>query len=463
MRHTVTTITAAGLIFAATAAAAWAQETTPLVGDIQAGKVTAEICAACHGAQGISDQPGVPHLSGQHAPYIQTGLLSYKEGHRKGTKMAEIVASLTKQDIANVAAYYSSLKPFDQIVKRTGPVSPAEEDPFAAVREATGECSACHGEDGNSDIPGMPSLAGQHVSYLINALKQYQDGLRKDEDMQGFVEDLANADLEDMAYFYAAMEPKRAEPPAEGDALAGLAITAPCSGCHGDDGNSKDPKTPRLAGLDAEYLIAAAEGYRSGGRDHDVMREALASLREAGVAALRHIAANAASYGIDLRRLGIGGDSAGAALAAAVALKARDEGGPALALQLLIYPTLGCDHSLPSFARNADAPGLTTSDMAKYLRLYTGQEPENITDVFAAPLLAGNLSGMPPAMIAACELDPLLDEAAAWHDKLERAGVPSRYYMGEGLVHGCMRARRMSPAAMRFFEAICAGLSSLRD
>jgi len=184
---------------------------------------------------------------------------------------------------------------------------------------------------------------------------------------------------------------------------------------------------------------------------------------EAGVAALRHIAANAASYGIDLRRLGIGGDSAGAALAAAVALKARDEGGPALALQLLIYPTLGCDHSLPSFARNADAPGLTTSDMAKYLRLYTGQEPENITDVFAAPLLAGNLSGMPPAMIAACELDPLLDEAAAWHDKLERAGVPSRYYMGEGLVHGCMRARRMSPAAMRFFEAICAGLSSLRD
>lgn len=283
MRHTVTTITAAGLIFAATAAAAWAQETTPLVGDIQAGKVTAEICAACHGAQGISDQPGVPHLSGQHAPYIQTGLLSYKEGHRKGTKMAEIVASLTKQDIANVAAYYSSLKPFDQIVKRTGPVSPAEEDPFAAVREATGECSACHGEDGNSDIPGMPSLAGQHVSYLINALKQYQDGLRKDEDMQGFVEGLANADLEDMAYFYAAMEPKQAEPPAEGDALAGLAITAPCSGCHGDDGNSKDPKTPRLAGLDAEYLIAAAEGYRSGGRDHDVMREALASLREADI------------------------------------------------------------------------------------------------------------------------------------------------------------------------------------
>ena len=184
---------------------------------------------------------------------------------------------------------------------------------------------------------------------------------------------------------------------------------------------------------------------------------------EASDAAVRHIAAHAADYGIDPARLGVGGDSAGAALAAAVALKARDQDGPALALQLLIYPTLGCDHSLPSFAENTDAPGLTTADMAKYLRLYTGQEPDDISDPHAAPLLAGNLSGMPPAVIAACALDPLRDEAAAWHERLQRAGVPSRYYLGEGLVHGCLRARRMSPAAMRFFEAICEGLSGLRD
>ena len=184
---------------------------------------------------------------------------------------------------------------------------------------------------------------------------------------------------------------------------------------------------------------------------------------QASDAAVRHIAAHAADYGIDPDRLGVGGDSAGAALAAAVALKARDEGGPALALQLLIYPTLGCDHSLPSFAENADAPALTTVDMAKYLRLYTGQDPAQITDVHAAPLLATDLSGMPPAMIAACGLDPLRDEAAAWHERLEGAGVPSRHYLGDGLVHGCMRARRMSAPAMRFFEAICEGLSGLRD
>lgn len=183
---------------------------------------------------------------------------------------------------------------------------------------------------------------------------------------------------------------------------------------------------------------------------------------QASDAAVRHIAAHAGDYGIDPDRLGVGGDSAGAALAAAVALKARDEGGPALALQLLIYPTLGCDHSLPSFAENADAPGLTTSDIAKYLRLYTGQDPEEITDAHAAPLLATDLAGMPPAMIAACGLDPLRDEATAWHVRLEQAGVPSRHYLGGGLVHGCMRARRMSAPAMRFFEAICQGLSGLR-
>lgn len=184
---------------------------------------------------------------------------------------------------------------------------------------------------------------------------------------------------------------------------------------------------------------------------------------EASDAAVRHIAAHAGDYGIDPGRLGIGGDSAGAALAAAIALKACGDGGPALKMQLLIYPTLGCDHSLPSFRESASAPALSTADMAGYLRLYTGQDLPDITDPYAAPLLAADLAGMPPAMIAACELDPLRDEAATWHERLRQAGVPSRYYLGEGLVHGVMRARRMSAPAMRFFEAVCGGLSDFSD
>ncbi len=129
----------------------------------------------------------------------------------------------------------------------------------------------------------MPSLAGQHVNYLITALRAYQEGQRNNDEMQMFVEDLKDSDIEDMAYYYAAMIPKQAEPPTEGDPYAGRAVTAPCAGCHADDGNNKDPKTPRLAGLDAEYLIAAAEAYKDGTRDHDVMREAVATLRETDI------------------------------------------------------------------------------------------------------------------------------------------------------------------------------------
>lgn len=302
MKNTATVITAVAFVVAAAAAPAWAQEASQPTGDVKAGKETAEICAACHGAEGISQQPDVPHLSGQYPSYIQSGLLSYKDGQRKGTKMAEIVATLSEQDIANVAAYFGSLKPFNKIVKRSGPASPAEDDPFAAAREATGECAGCHGDDGNADIPGTPSLAGQHVNYLIGALKQYQDGTRKNEDMVAFADGLTLAEIEDMAYFYAAMEPKKAEPPAEGDAVAGLSATASCAGCHGADGNSKDPKTPRLAGLDAEYLVAAVTAYRSGERGHDVMRDAVSSMRESDIKDMAAFYASKEPHALPIRK-----------------------------------------------------------------------------------------------------------------------------------------------------------------
>jgi len=280
MRHTALAITAIGFILAGAMGTGWAQETMTPAGDAAAGKKVAEICEACHGLQGMSKTPGTPHLSGQHAPYLLKGLEVYTKGERNARTMHNTAELLSEEDKANVAAYYGSLKPFSQIPHGSAEPLPLDEDPFAAVREATADCAGCHGEDGNSDIPGIPSLAGQHVNYLINALESYKDGLRKNEEMQAFVEGVSSADIEDMAYYYAAIVPRRTEPPAEGDAFAGLAVTTPCAGCHADDGNNRDPKTPRLAGLDAEYLVAAVEAYRSGDRDHDVMREAVSTLRE---------------------------------------------------------------------------------------------------------------------------------------------------------------------------------------
>jgi cytochrome c553 len=258
----------------------WGQDKAPPSGDVAAGKKVAEICEGCHGAQGMSLAPGTPHLSGQFAEYILLGLGVYATSERNVRAMHNTAELLSDEDKVNVAAYYASLKPFSDIPHATAAPLDLDGDPFAAVKEATADCAGCHGDDGNSDIPGIPSLAGQHVNYLVNVMKQYQDGTRKNEDMVAFAEGLSSAEIEDMAYYYASIVPKKAPPSEVGDAFAGLAVTAPCAGCHAADGNNEDPKTPRLAGLDAEYLVAAVLGYRDGSRAHDVMRDAVSTLRE---------------------------------------------------------------------------------------------------------------------------------------------------------------------------------------
>lgn len=282
MRREILAIACAVVLLGATGEAL-AQKASP--GDVVAGKAVAALCADCHGWDGIGREPGVPHLAGQWANYIHAGLIRYKSGDGKDERMNQAVAALADEDMINVAAYYASLKPFSERPADAGAAAAtaAEPDPFAAVRETTAACAGCHGEDGNTDIPGMPSLAGQHLSYLMNTLRAYQEGTRKEPSMRAFAAPLSRSDIEDIAYFYAAMKPRRQDTPAEGDPFAGIAVTAPCVGCHGRDGNSGDPKTPRLAGLDAAYLVAAVNAYKDGGRAHDVMRDSVATLRDEDV------------------------------------------------------------------------------------------------------------------------------------------------------------------------------------
>lgn len=254
-------------------------------GDVVAGKAVAALCAGCHGLDGIGRQSGVPNLAGQFSNYIHAGLTRYKSGAGKDETMNQVVAGLAAKDMTNVAAYYASLKPFNERPADPGAeaAAAAEPDPFEAVRETTAACAGCHGADGNSDIPGTPSLAGQHVLYLITALKAYQEGTRPEPMMQAMVAALSRSDIEDMAYFYATMDPRRSATTAEGDPFAGIAVTAPCVGCHGQDGNSGDPKNPRLAGLDAQYLITSINAYKSGTRDNSVMADAVETFRDKDV------------------------------------------------------------------------------------------------------------------------------------------------------------------------------------
>lgn len=179
-------------------------------------------------------------------------------------------------------------------------------------------------------------------------------------------------------------------------------------------------------------------------------------------AGLRWLAGEADALGLDGRRLAVAGDSAGGQLAAALALKARGNGGPALAGQVLIYPALGLEFAEPGRATAPDGPGLTRADMAYYWRALFGKDAAAAPgDLFAHPLLAKDFAGLPPAVIVAAEHDPLRDDAAVYAERLAAAGVPVEHRCFAGLIHSCLRARHQSPAAGEFFGTVVAGLRRL--
>lgn len=172
-------------------------------------------------------------------------------------------------------------------------------------------------------------------------------------------------------------------------------------------------------------------------------------------AVLRHVAANAAAFGIDPARLAVAGDSAGGNLAAAAALAARDRGGPKLKAQLLVYPCLSSDLAFPSYAEYAAGPFLTTEAMRTYWSLYLGAAL-GAKDPLATPLAADDLSGLPPTFITVARHDPVRDDGARYAERLRAAGGTVTYRCADRLTHGWLRARQMSEDAAREFDALCA-------
>jgi acetyl esterase len=158
----------------------------------------------------------------------------------------------------------------------------------------------------------------------------------------------------------------------------------------------------------------------------------------------------------------IAGDSAGGNLAAAIALHARDHGLMAPRGLVLIYPGLGGDRSRGSYVERADAPGLSTRDVAWYAETYLGGgEPAPALRKFAMPLSETDWRGLPPAFLVACEWDPLRDDCFEAAAALAAAGVPSRVRLEPQLVHACLRARHISAPAAALFTAIVEAVAAL--
>src|SRR5215831_13881133 len=146
-------------------------------------------------------------------------------------------------------------------------------------------------------------------------------------------------------------------------------------------------------------------------------------------------ATHAALINGDAERIAVGGDSAGGNLAAAVSLMARDRGGPGLVFQLLVYPVTQRDYTTSSYQSYADGYLLSRDSMQWYWDHYL-HTPADAHNPYAAPLVAQDLGGLPPALVITAECDPLCDEGAAYARRLQAAGVPATYSCYTGMIHG---------------------------
>lgn len=153
------------------------------------------------------------------------------------------------------------------------------------------------------------------------------------------------------------------------------------------------------------------------------------------LAATRWAAENAQSFSGDSTRIVAAGDSAGGNLAAVVPLRIRDEGGPALKGQLLIYPVTDYyDPPTPSYLECATGYGLTRDDMIWFWDHYLN-DPSEANNPHAAPLRAADLRNLPPALVITAEYDPLRDEGERYAERLKAAGIPTTLSRYDGVHH----------------------------
>ena len=192
--------------------------------------------------------------------------------------------------------------------------------------------------------------------------------------------------------------------------------------------------------ISVEYRLAPEFGYP-------------AALHDAyGV--LKYIDQHADDLGVDRSRIAVWGESAGGNLAAALALVARDRGGPDLVAQVLIYPCLTNDFNAESYRVHADSPGLTTAACVESWAAYLGGREITSHD-YATPLKFDDLSNVAPAFIHYAEIDPLADDGPRYANRLREAAVPTTLRCATGMIHGFLRARFTGTTAEREFMLPC--------
>jgi acetyl esterase len=165
------------------------------------------------------------------------------------------------------------------------------------------------------------------------------------------------------------------------------------------------------------------------------------------IAATYWVQEHAESLGLDRSRMAVGGDSAGGNLAAVVAITARDRGDLPIAFQLLIYPVTEMGTDSASYKVNGEGYLLTADTMAYFHNLYIS-EPEQDLDWRAAPLLAKDLSRLPPTLVVTAGYDPLRDQGLAYAERLSESGSKASYVVFERQTHGFILMGKVIDEAM---------------
>jgi cytochrome c553 len=171
-------------------------------GDAKRGSVLAETCKGCHGVPGAHNAyPSyyVPKLGGQNLEYIEIALQGYRRGTRSHPTMQAQASSLSDQDIADLATFFSTWAGEPETGK-----SDADAHEVAEGKQKAMVCLQCHGEVGVAAAKQWPNLAGQHLSYLEQAMHQYKTGQRSDLLMAQQVAALDDATIAELAAFFSA-------------------------------------------------------------------------------------------------------------------------------------------------------------------------------------------------------------------------------------------------------------------
>lgn len=174
--------------------------------------------------------------------------------------------------------------------------------------------------------------------------------------------------------------------------------------------------------------------------------------------ALQWLFEHAATIAVDARRIAVGGDSAGGNLAAVACLLARDRGGPQPCFQLLVYPATDQRGLRPSHTLYAEGYLLTQASIRRFQHCYFHSETDR-TDWRASPLLAPDLTGLPPALVLTAEYDPLVDDCLAYADRMRTAGIDVTYSCYAGMIHAFFTLGGFFDEANRAVDEAAAALA----